>query len=105
MALHISLNPRQKLTSKLCAFVTLHRLSNSPLSSLRNSDFFCTVTVVMKRNALLGILEKLAGDHRTALEHELLELPRKQNGTAWHYMQQNGTEWTMIARTSNGTVC
>ena len=37
LALHISLNPQQKLTSNLCALVMLHRLSNSPLSTFLKS--------------------------------------------------------------------
>ena len=58
----------------------------------KHSDLFRTVTVVMKHNALLGILEKLTGDRRTALEHELLELPCERNCMAWHGMACHRTE-------------
>ena len=100
---HLTVHVYSSFYSALSALC--QRSYRTPLLRILRSDFFCTVTVVMKRNALLGILEKLTGDHRTALEHELLELPRKQNGTAWHCTEQNGTECTMIARTLNGTVC
>ena len=82
MALHISLNAQQKLTSKLHAFVTLQRPFK--LFFKKRSDLPCTVTMVIKHIALLGILEKLAGDHWTALECELLKLSRKRNGMAQH---------------------
>ena len=58
--------------------------------------------MVMKHIALLRILEKLEGDCRTTLEHELLEPPRERNGTAWNGMDNNCTriEWR---KNGNGT--
>ena len=59
--------------------------------------------MVMKRIALL---ERLAGDRRTALERELLEPPRERNGTERHGTGRNGTgiarRKTAVQRTGNG---
>ena len=48
----------------------------------KHSDLFCTVTVVMKRNALLDILEKLTGDRRTALDTSYSNC--HTNEIVWH---------------------
>ena len=55
----------------------------------KHDDLPCIVTMVMKRIALLGILEKLARDCQITLECELLKPPREQNGTAQHSTAQN----------------
>ena len=83
MALHISLNARQKQTSKLHTCFRLTRTLKLPFKFFENrGDLSCTVTMVTKRIVLLGILEKLVGDRQTALQRELLEQLCKRHVTA-----------------------